>query len=356
LRAIVKSQLRDSNKIGVILGGSSVFNGTGQPPSKLWTKHLQKVLGSQYRVVNFAFRGARVQGGGAIAAQSLLNEGYKIIFAADLTTAIDPTDANSPKFFSPVDGGSFYNYFLWDAFYKGFIKIDKRFRQEVDRTEAQKPSYGELKLRMWLDSVFYFSDFWTTVAYKYFFTVWNPIAVLSHPNLSFAQPRSLFSDLETSYPAVEPVPDRYERLEKMFGAEATTNRELGALKRYCQELFTFNGKEWIPNQSAWAKFDYEAQITFPEDFRFNTLLVVTHHSPYYFDKLEPRYKECWNQGTAIMVEHLKKAGYWATDVQKKFTAEDYNDGLHLVPEGGIKLAEAIAPTIREMAKNKGYLK
>src|SRR5262245_23735042 len=46
------------DKILVLIGGNSVFRGTGQNPDELWSMELQKLLGNQFKVLNYAMDGA----------------------------------------------------------------------------------------------------------------------------------------------------------------------------------------------------------------------------------------------------------------------------------------------------------
>lgn len=334
LRAIAKEQLQDQDKVGVIVGGSSVFNGATQPPNRIWTKHLQELLGDRYRVVNFALPSGRVQGGGAIAAQSLLNEGYKIIFTSDMTG----------KF--TLDGGEVYNYFLWDAVYKKLIKDDSTLRREIDLSQIDRSRWNELNLRMWLDSVFYFNDLWTSIGYRYFFTVWNFLIAGDFPAQSFTKPRSQTLDPESKR-ELKPVPERY----KVLGNDEMVH---DIIIKACNYLL--DEKKQKPRGID--DINHDAQIAFPKSFHQHTLLVINHASPYYLETLPSQYQGCWQKGTALVTQEMQKNGYWALDIGREveFTAEDFGDFLHLSPQGGMKLAESLAPKIQQIATSLGYLK
>ena len=63
----------DTSKIAVVVGGTSVFYGTGQHDSLMWTRQLQQNLGPSFRVFNFAQRGGRANDFGNIAAEILIS-------------------------------------------------------------------------------------------------------------------------------------------------------------------------------------------------------------------------------------------------------------------------------------------
>jgi len=46
------SHLASKQKILVLVGGDSVLLGVGQKKEELWTKELQRILGSEFAVIN----------------------------------------------------------------------------------------------------------------------------------------------------------------------------------------------------------------------------------------------------------------------------------------------------------------
>ncbi|MEI9897640.1 MAG: hypothetical protein WDN28_28220 [Chthoniobacter sp.] len=58
LVAVARAQCPPTaNKTLVVLGGNSVFNGSGQKRNELWSRALQEQLGDHYQVVNFSAPG-----------------------------------------------------------------------------------------------------------------------------------------------------------------------------------------------------------------------------------------------------------------------------------------------------------
>src|SRR3954464_9060059 len=63
----------------VIVGGSSIFRGTGQNASDLWSKKLQSELGDGYTVVNFSIDQQSMESFGAVAFRILRQKFDKVV-------------------------------------------------------------------------------------------------------------------------------------------------------------------------------------------------------------------------------------------------------------------------------------
>ena len=77
-----------SAKVYVIVGGSSSLYGVGQHRSLVWTKVLQALLGSDYRVINFAQRGGSPNDFGNLAVEMLIKSERHVILIADSNLAV----------------------------------------------------------------------------------------------------------------------------------------------------------------------------------------------------------------------------------------------------------------------------
>jgi hypothetical protein len=53
---------------------------------------------------------------------------------------------------------------------------------------------------------------------------------------------------------------------------------------------------------------------------------------------------------------LREAGYESVATGPGYAVGDYHDRVHLTASGGAKLADAIAPVIRDMAARLGYVR
>jgi hypothetical protein len=55
----------------VVIGSSSIFRGTGQNPDDLWSRELQRLLGDDFAVLNYAIDEAAMTSFGAAAFRAL---------------------------------------------------------------------------------------------------------------------------------------------------------------------------------------------------------------------------------------------------------------------------------------------
>ena len=94
----------------------------------------------------------------------------------------------------------------------------------------------------------------------------------------------------------------------------------------------------------------------PPGLRGVTLVVVDLNSPYYLDRLSSAERDAFVGQAYEHAQRLKQIGFNRAVVPAKdFTEDDYVDLQHLSASGGQKLAAALAPTIRLMAGELGYL-
>ena len=98
-----------------------------------------------------------------------------------------------------------------------------------------------------------------------------------------------------------------------------------------------------------------ARNCFPEPGRKRTLLLVLRDSPYYVTKLTHDEQAAYGETAATTVEGLKDVGFSAQEIGRNYSPDDYVDRCHLSEVGGKRLAEDVAPTIRDLAERLGYL-
>ena len=77
-------QIPDKSKEVVVVGGSSVLMGVGQPVEMSIAEELQYVLGNDFKVLNLALRGGATFGQGEYISNSLVKKGYKVTFVSDV--------------------------------------------------------------------------------------------------------------------------------------------------------------------------------------------------------------------------------------------------------------------------------
>ena len=109
--------------------------------------------------------------------------------------------------------------------------------------------------------------------------------------------------------------------------------------------------------SAMLDQDRLAEWLTPPKLRAVTLVVVNLMSPYYLDRVGPDAREDLRDKGLEHAAAMKAMGFRDVIVPAAgFTEEDYVDLVHTSASGGEKLADAVAPAIRRMADELGYLK
>jgi hypothetical protein len=336
MRAIVRARCR-ADQILVIVGGNSILQGVGQPVEKLWTRHLQELLGDRFCVVNLAFRGSSPTDGGSLVAESLRDEFPRQIYLAN----VPPFSAANPA------GHLDYRFLLLDAYYKGWL-LDFPARQTVidDYLAHPKeyPAARELALGARLDAWLRFRDFWNWWSFTRFFTFPTSMA----PTFKLAyQPRNKFPDREPDY-ELTPALDRF--LNQYVDLETQITRNTSS--PYYEKDAAGN---WQPIGHAMKRFDEFASVAFPEKLKARTLIIVAANCPFYIRRLTPDERMRDEMAIRDTVTRWKTLGYGALDYGPGFVDADFGDRTHLTSSGGRKLAARAAPQIQQLAEKLGYL-
>ena len=325
-------------KILVIVGGNSVLYGVGQPAGHIWTERLQRELGPAYAVVNFAMRGAGVTDFAAVIAEALRAEFPRQVYLANAS----PTQPSFP------DGTITYRFVFWDAYYKGLLIDDPERAAAITETYRIRPetieNLPEQRLRAALDSFLYFGDAWNRFAFERCNTVWTQERF--HGLDSFA-PRKIYPDNEPDYLT-------FPAANRLFTGPRF-DAELGFARDVSLRAFTV-GREggWEPYQPAWDQLAQSIGTSMPHSLRARTLIVLTHNSPYYLNKLTPAEQSRDELAHTLSVQVWQRAGYEAFDCGRDYTVADYGDRIHLSSTGGDKLAQQIAGEVRRIATKLHY--
>jgi hypothetical protein len=305
VRALALAML-DRSKTNVIVGGSSVMYGVGQPADQIWTKELSKILGDGYRVLNLAMRGGDTAGIASFAAEMLSRENYRIIYVSDMGIA----------HILQVIGSAPYHYFYWDARARGYL-YEHPAREVALGTRARvdQVPLGEL-----LNSFLNFNDLWNYVAYTSAATVISPLS-----SDTFWQPRRTYID-------PEPDPPPASRYTNM-AANVDLYIQLSALK----------ASSWWPAVQS----HFEAAL--PDPIRRATIVSLCLNSPGISELAPKEAQQNWLVLRDLTAERIAAAGAHPIYACDGFTREDYIDRVHLAISGGRRFAERIAASVRALS-------
>ena len=338
MTAIVRAQCR-KDQVLVIVGGNSVLLGVSQPVADIWTKHLQELLGDRYCVINFAFRGASPTNGGAVIAEVLRDEFPHQIYLADEAelTAV------------PSIGTDHYRYLNWQAYFGGKL-IDYPLRNATIATYRRRPDgrpvFIDAAISGLFDRVLYFNDVWNWVTYTHFGTV---PSLYGDALPALAKPRSEYADEEQDATDPDVVAHRY--------TAAGLATEMAITRGYF-EIYSHRQPDGHWELAPATRADLQSWFAeaFPAVLHPRTLMLIARGSPYYRHQLTPDESVGEDQAFKDTIALWQQAGYSSMEFGRDFTDDDYADRIHLSKLGGAKLAVAVAPQIRAMAEQLGYLR
>ena len=316
------------DKYLVIVGGASYFRGAGQNLDELWTRELQRLLGDDYAVVNFATDQSGITSFAGVAFQILAREYPRIAY---ITSA-------SPVVVDEIDGGEIYRYVFWDAYYKGLLPRPAPWADRVRalaRSERQNPAGLELHLGKWIDQFAYACDLWTWVGYKYFFTVWSDGVAGS-----ITAPRK-------NYPDGFNPNLRQEQLARRNDQDNARRYE-DANRDYATKGFIKNATgQWEVFPEAWETISQLSTTMFPDELKSKCHLVFVRANPWFMQTFTAddwrRHDEMFRQGQLA----FERAGYRVVQLpDRDFTPDDFYDAGHYMASGGRKLAQAVATSLK----------
>jgi hypothetical protein len=343
MTAIVRARCRP-DQVLVIVGGNSILQGVWQPSAEVWSKHLQELLGDRYCVLNFAFRGAGPANGGAVVAEVLRNAYPHQIYIANEAsqTAVESIG------FDP------YRYLTWQAYFSGQL-IDYPPRNAMIADYRSTPEGRRVLIDAAISTLFdralYYRDLWNLITFKYFCTIPSLYAAALPELLT---PRSKIPDAESDATSTENVNNRLNAIGPYAASGFAT--EMQIVRGF--EIYSHrepNG-HWVLAEATRADMYEHFMASFPTQLKARTLMLISRSSPYYRRHLTP--DEAIGEDTAYQntVEIWEKAGYAAMSYGRDFDDDDYGDRTHLSKLGGAKLADAVAPKVRALAEQLGYLR
>jgi hypothetical protein len=311
----------------VIVGGSSIFRGTGQNASHLWSNRLQADLGSGYTVVNLSIDQQSMESFAAVLFR-ILRQRYEHVIYVGLA---DERGAG------PIDGLPVYKYFFWDAYYSGLLGLSGRdlpAARALRASELNTRQGDELQIGSWLESKLRFRVLWNEVGYRFYFPIWTVNAAsdpflardqyidVIDPNLTEIQRRTR-EDQERH----DLMKDRFSDLVDAFMDRGQPSKLQGPIAANIRQSY---------------------DSAFPKDMRSQILAVFLQPNPEYTDLLPAQKRDALKDLAVRTSKIVRDLGYRSIVVEKSLVPDDYFDQGHLMASGGHKLADEVAEEVRAM--------
>jgi hypothetical protein len=310
VHALAKDLL-DRSKTNVIVGGSSVFYGVGQPQGQTLADNLRRELGNEYRVINLAMRGGDISGIAELTAEMLTREQYHVVYVSDIVVAANPQAIGSVP----------YQYFYWDAKARNLL-MDWPARD----SKVSRPWYDESVLSASLDKLFSFVELWNAIGYNYVFTVYSRLI----PGM-FWQPRKNLPDNEIDPPDTM----RYRNVEL----------ELSVIARMAQ----------LPTDSVWQNLGTAIDVAVPDPVRRSTVLAICENSPWLLDQSSAEVRANRKSMREMTLARINETGATGLISCDGFEKNDYIDRVHLSIYGALKIAPRLAAKVREVVQKNGWV-
>ena len=333
VRALARETL-DPNRIPVILAGNSIHFGYGQGAAGNWVRRLQELLGDDFQVLNLALPSEMAFEFGMTAAEVLLRDHPRVIFVTN-------TLPGPLAHLGEPDGHPVFRYFYWQAQARGLLADSPEREEALRRLEGERDeSFRELRRQCELDARLSFHDLWNAVTYRRASTVWCPRLAPC-----WTRPRGAYPDLDPVFPPAEE-----RQLEARSGQIVPflrLNATLGP------QFFPPRGKERGWREPA-SPLPRSVRECLPPCLRGRTLVLLNHHPPYYLRELTAEDRQGYYRAFEATCRVFARAGVRAREVGRNLPQRCYADHIHPTVEGGRRLAEEVAPLIRDLADQLGY--
>lgn len=340
ISALIKKTCHKDQTL-VLVGGSSVLMGAGQPIRYLWTKKLQEKLGCDYCVYNLATPAGGLVGYASVAFELLSNQFKSAILVSD--SQLPPVDP---------DGMLWYKHFFWDAYYKGMLKNSpvKYSKAQIERMKIENPNRLEkailrnkqVRLGMRLDSYFYFNDFWTYIHYAFIQSVYDP---LSGPNWSMPRRSHVDYDYEIDEQQIKTLSHYPQPGSGLFESE------FAVVSAFRSRGFKKTSSGYAVDEEGMKRLDLLLKDYPLTRVSNNIIIPIIGESPFYVNKLseidQRDYYHMWQRMSDLWINH----GYRAFIVTG-LGPDDYGDRPHLNTLGGWKLADQVADQIMIIRKTQ----
>lgn len=303
----------------VLIGGNSILRGFGQGANDIWSEKLQQLLGSNYRVFNFAMPTGSLHMNAAVIAEALHKKGRKVIVVTNSLYSAPNLD-----FF-----GNWDCYILLEAYYKNLLDEDYRGNMKL---KSSYLFFKEKQLGQFLNSYLYFNDLWSFITYRYVSTIWTS---LTYWNWTGA--RMNFKD-----PDYEWAP----RNEAMY--EALVNVDIDNLMSrtiHGIESGQLNSNKYTTDIDSIGERISMMRDLVPEYLRKSTVIVLSAENPYIINKMSAIDRSMFEYYYSLLENGWSAAGYKTLRIGLEIPYGQWNDAVHLSAPGGEMLANALSPII-----------
>ena len=324
--------MADPVKILILVAGSSIGLGIGQPEEDLWSRKLQEDLGEGFSVVNVSFRSNRFNLIGIPLMEHLRREFPRHILICDLWPLEQeplPLRSQNPQF--P------YNYVAWQEvaarLLRGELAAFHKIRAEcLAGAPAERSFIQEQVLSGLWETVTGASAFWNWVGYRLIFTA-NPFL---HPLKPV-----FFEQDDDSRQHYLPSPERFKSNQK---------REVEIV---AGQIVAARNLESSPAGEP------EAAATpcdpFPDDtLKRRTIFLMNSCSSYYLAQLPPQDRAYYEDFVRRRAARLGTLGFGTAVLGLDYPHSFYVDGQHFSWEAAPAIAAAVAKEVRRLSREQGF--
>lgn len=331
LAAFVRGKA-DPKKILVLVAGSSICLGIGQPEEDLWSRKLQEKLGQDFCVVNVSFRSNRFNLVGIPLMERLRQEFPRYIFISDLwPLEMEPVPLRSQSRRFP------YNYIAWQELaYRLLRGKPTAFQQAQDEYLAAAPAQRsfmqeQILAGLW-EAATGASSIWNWVGYRFLFT--------ANPFLYPIRPVVLKRDDERKEVFL-PSPQRFQ--SNLIKELEALDGQIRAAKTFLQSPKISTDATQDPSHAFWGNVS-----------KLRTIFLISSWASYYLNQMPPEDQSVYEAFIERQAARLRTLGFGTVVLGLDYPHSFYVDGQHFSWEAAPAMAAAVAKEVRRVSRERGY--
>jgi hypothetical protein len=331
LAAFVRGKA-DRKKILVLIAGSSISLGVGQPEEDLWSRKLQEDLGEGFSVVNVSFRSNRFNLVGIPLMERLRQEFPRYIFISDLwPLEMEPVPLRSQSRRFP------YNYIAWQELAYRLLRGEPTAFQQargeyLAATPAQRSFIQEQILAGLWEAATGASAFWNWVGYRCLFTA-NPFLYPMRP--------VVFKRDDERKEVFLPSPQRFQssRIKELEALDG----QIRAAKTFLRSPKTSTNAAQDPSHAFWGNVS-----------KLRTIFLISSWASYYLSQMPPGDQSIYEAFIQRQAARLRTLGFGTVVLGTDLPYSYYADGQHFSWEAAPTIAAAVAKEVRRISREQGY--